>query len=452
MCTTRNKILILALILSALPFLSFAQTTEEQLVQDYINTLNAWLKNPFESEAKQFCAIFLKGNNSGIKDQIVQEYNTEGEKVLHCSPRSYLSIFNERNRRQRITVELIGSPIVDKQRKTVTAKIKFSGGLSLITVSDFWIENKKIEGIVANERQITNMRSNGTENAPLPQNIVVDESPATPPKDGQPSKQKDKPSQETNRTNPPKTTPSQPQTVLFHFTSSPENVSVNIDGSYAGRTPLTKALVPGTHVIDASRWRCKDFSKRMELNSYHPDIHIRLKQLLNRKFEIYIEGNYLTGGMTAYGATLGGFLGNFNLEATYYMCLDKSEDIYWCDNERLPVKCNYTPDLIASAKLGYGIRIGTRFRITPQAGANYFTLKEEVENDQEIAQNVNSLNLLGSIRFSFAAAKHLKLSVTPEYHKNFKTSAGFEVLKETSPIIQDWTEGINVKFGLALFF
>ncbi|MBQ9213558.1 MAG: hypothetical protein IJ150_06430, partial [Bacteroidales bacterium] len=182
------------------------------------------------------------------------------------------------------------------------------------------------------------------------------------------------------------------------------------------------------------------------------DITIKQKRYLNRLFEFYLEGNYLMNGMTAYGATIGGFLGNFNLEASYYIPTDKVEDIYWCDNEMLPLKSNYTPEILASGKIGFGIRIGTRFRITPQAGAYYLTLKEEIDNNKEIAPNTSGINLVGSLRCSFAVARHLKISVTPEYVKSFKASAGFEALRNVSPTIQNWSDGINLKFGLALFF
>lgn len=448
MFTTRSKILVMTVLLSALPFIGFAQTAGEQLVQDYVRLLNAWLGDPFTDKQNQFCAIFLK--ESGIKDEIVQKFNSE-DVFVAVPPIKYLSIFTERNKQQRIKVELIGKPIVDIQRNEVVAKIKFSGGISLVTISNFWIKNKKIEGIVMNDREKTLMVQNHTENAPLEphQQVAV--------QDNQPSKPKDNPSQnqQPKKNNSNNTTPSKPQTVQYRFTSSPSYTRIYIDGHYAGSTPLTESLVPGTHTIKAESWRCKDYQKQMTLTPYNTDIHIRLKQLLNRKFEFYIEGNYRTMALPSAGATIGGYLGNFNIEASYYLPLDKSEDIYWCNDIDMPYKTVYTPDVAASAKIGWGIPVGTRLRITPQAGANYCSLKEDNDGNKEdktFANQANVINIIGSVRFSFAVVKHLGISVTPEYLYMFKTSEGYEVLKEVSPKIQDWTDGFNLKLGLVLFF
>ncbi len=264
--------------------------------------------------------------------------------------------------------------------------------------------------------------------------------------------------QANNSNNATNIKPAKENGIPFKFTCSEGSSSIYIDGIYVGSTPLTKYVEPGTHTIKAEhrkKSRYKPFEKQMLLTDNNTDIHIRLKQLLNRKFEFYIEGNYCSMALPSAGATIGGYLGNFNMEASYYLPFDKSEDIYWCDDINMPYKTIYTPDIAASAKIGWGIPVGTRLRITPQAGANFCSLKEDNDGNKEdktFANQANVIDIIGSVRFSFAVVKHLGISITPEYLYMFKTSEGYEVLKDVSPKIQDWSDGFNLKLGLVLFF
>lgn len=457
MCTTRNKHLAVAFFLCLLPFAGLAQTPE-QLVKDYVRLLNDCLDGYYDDEIQLFQSIFCNnGNDACIMDKLVYEFNSRHD---FLDPPNYVSMFDEKESRDKngqreyvIKVELKETYIKaqSENKSEIIAKLFFSGGSNKLrnftTISIFVIENGKINRIMPDFDGIKDLDKGGT-GMPKPQQQVAI-------KDTKPTND-NVPLPKNNQTNKPSnTTPSKSQTVQYHFTSTPDYASVYVDGRYIGMTSTSMALVPGTHSIKVTRWRCKDYQKQMLLTDYNTDIHIRLKQLLNRKFEFYIEGNYCSMALPSAGATIGGYLGNFNMEASYYLPFDKSEDIYWCDDINMPYKTIYTPNIAASAKIGWGIPVGTRLRITPQVGANFCSLKEDNDGNKEdktFANQANVIDIIGSVRFSFAIVKHLGISVTPEYLYMFKTSEGYEVLKDVSPKIQDWSDGLNLKLGLVLFF
>lgn len=241
------------------------------------------------------------------------------------------------------------------------------------------------------------------------------------------------------------------QTAVYRFTSTPNYASIYVNGENIGITTITKTLTTGTYTIKATKPGYKDFEQQMQLSSSEPEVNISLKKIYNYKNELYVEGNLRTLTMTAVGGTIGCYLHNVNLEASYYYSFSKSEDIYWCEKDVWPARCVYAPALNLSAKVGYGIPVATRFRITPQIGGIFIKLDED-GNLKSVADGANSANLLGSVRFSMALSNLLMISISPEYQMNINSSAGYKALKDVSPKIKQWSEGFNVKLGIGIMF
>ncbi len=157
----KNKYL-LTLVLCILTFVVKAQTTPEQVVENYVNLLNEWQRSPDNTEKRKkvLASLQTEGDGCGMKDEIVQNYNT-GTK--HCLPNEYLTIFYDEGHRNHIKVEIVGNlkKNSDDDITIVTAVLSYSGGISLTTVSDFWIVGGKISGIVSNELEITKIRKKG---------------------------------------------------------------------------------------------------------------------------------------------------------------------------------------------------------------------------------------------------------------------------------------------------
>lgn len=240
----------------------------------------------------------------------------------------------------------------------------------------------------------------------------------------------------------------------FNFTSNPIGAILYVDKSYVGNTPCSKELTTGTYTIRATKVGYKDFIKSMQLSSSTPNVNIVLRKIYNYKNEFYIEGNVRAGTLIAMGATLGGYISNVNVEASYLYGVGKSETIYWSGNNTQPLASNYAPSMNVSGKVGYGFPISTRFRLTPQIGVNFLKLKETMESGASVtpADGAYAASGLVSLRFSAAIVDHFAVSLSPEYSFCLMKSDGYTALSEVSPKIKKWSEGFNVKLGITAFF
>ena len=242
--------------------------------------------------------------------------------------------------------------------------------------------------------------------------------------------------------------------ALYQITSNPTDAQITIDKDYVGVTPCNKELVTGLHTIKATKSGYKDYHKSIQLNSSTPTIYIPLKKIYNYKNEFYIEGNVRAGAFVAYGASIGCYIQNFNAEVSYLLGTEKSETIYWSNNTSQPASCNYSPSMNISTKIGWGIPVSTRFRITPQVGISILKLTETIEESSNnvSADGANVTNGVASLRFSAALFNHFAISITPEYLFSMNKSKGYTALSDISSKIQKWGEGFNVKLGITAFF
>ena len=239
------------------------------------------------------------------------------------------------------------------------------------------------------------------------------------------------------------------QVAVYRFTSTPAGANIIIDRQNIGSSPCSRELTSGSYQIKATKPGYKDFNKRMQLNSSDPMVNITLKKIYNYKNEIYIEGNVRNGSLVSIGGTLGAYVSNLNLEASILTSSTESEIIYWSGNNSQPYPCNYKPYLNVSGKVGYGVSVGTRIRITPQTGINFIKLKESA--GAAYADGAYAISGLASVRLSAAIINHLAISVSPEYDFGLYKSKGYTALSDVSPKIWDWCSGFFIKYGLTIF-
>ena len=244
----------------------------------------------------------------------------------------------------------------------------------------------------------------------------------------------------------------------YKFTSSPSGAAIIVDGESIGTTggsqPCTKDLTTGEYRIQATKAGYLNFDEKMKLSSDNPNVHVKLLKIYNYKNEFYAEGNFKAGSFMGYGATIGGYFQNVNAEVSYLMGSGKSETIYWSGNNTPPIACTYSPSTNITLKLGYGIPLSNRYRITPQAGVGLVKLKETIEEGGNTtpADGANTTMGLVGVRFSAAIANHFAASISPEFGFSMSKSKGYEALSEVSSDVKKWGEGFNVKLGLTVFF
>ena len=242
------------------------------------------------------------------------------------------------------------------------------------------------------------------------------------------------------------------KTTLFQFTSIPTGADLTINGQKNFSTNCSVELETGKYEIKATKRGYKSYHKTLFLNSSNPNVKIPMKKVHNYKNEFYAEGSIRAGAFFAFGGNFGGYISNFNIEmAAYYGT--GHEYIYWNDGDLKPTQSFYSPELTISGKLGYGIPIDTRFRITPQVGFNHLRLKEST-NDTSIspAKGANVTSAVLGIRFSGVIASHFGLSLSPEYTIASIKSKGYKVLSNVSSKIKKWGEGFNIKISIMMKF
>lgn len=244
------------------------------------------------------------------------------------------------------------------------------------------------------------------------------------------------------------------QVAVYRITSNPTGAYVYINKTPLGTTPCSKELTTGNYHIKATKVGYKDYEKDLALSSSSPNVEISLNKIYNYKTEFYIEANANVGSFLGMGATLGGFIHNINVEASYLYGMGKSESIYWSGNNSMPVEATYSPNMCITGKVGYGVAFGTRYRIAPQLGLGFVKLKETMVASSRYnpADGANAISGIIGLRFSAAIMNHFGVSLSPSFSIPVKKSKGFEALSNISSKIKNWGGGFNVKLGIAAFF
>ena len=179
-----------------------------------------------------------------------------------------------------------------------------------------------------------------------------------------------------------------------------------------------------------------------------------MSRIYNYKNEFYAEAGVRVGTFVSFGGTIGGYISNVNIEASAFYGTGNSETIYWSGNDTKPISSIYHPELVVNGKVGYGIAAGTRFRITPQLGINYLSLKESMQEESNVtpANGSNVTSALFGVRFSAIITNHFGVSLSPEYSFGVGKSNGYKELEAVSSKIKNWGQGFNVKLGLMIAF
>lgn len=244
------------------------------------------------------------------------------------------------------------------------------------------------------------------------------------------------------------------------------SANISIDGKAEGRTPLRINREAGTYRITISAHGYSTYSKNMRLDGNTKDMTINLHRNFTRPNEFYMQVGYNVIGSKALNVGMGGFIHNFNLEANYLQGLSDIDKVYWSDKSAESVPFTATYKITGGTfKLGWGIRLHSRIRFTPQIGCQILILKETTEESFKssdygywskyysgAAIDSKAASLTLGLRCNFALATWLGLSVTPEYLVGISKSNGFQALSDVSSKIKGSAEGLNCNVSLNIFF
>lgn len=171
------------------------------------------------------------------------------------------------------------------------------------------------------------------------------------------------------------------------------------------------------------------------------------KQYVKDK-ELYIEAGAGMGSTMTLAVAAGGYYANFNVELDYYFGFQKSPAIYWNYtgefHDYAPEVSTYSPSLILLCKMGYGIIVGSRYKITPQVGYRFTKLS----SNNGYLRGANCKAITIGLRAYYAISSNFGISLTPEYAIGVAKSDGFKILSDVTSKIKNMGEGFNAKFAL----
>lgn len=256
--------------------------------------------------------------------------------------------------------------------------------------------------------------------------------------------------------------------VAVEFTSKPKNSKVIIDGTYIGITPISNILSSGKHTVEyqhagyASNNWTRDFKTDNEV------FNKNLNRIYYKNNEAYMEGGAQTGTFLAYYGIIGFNIHNVNFEGVYRGGIDKSEDVYLnYSNGSAPTSCTFKVKQYWGGKIGYAIKLGGRWRITPQIGGGSSELSLKANEgdvsynfvDNTFANYINDddkatyvVTGCADCKIEFALTRGVSMVVVPEYTMALKKGETYEKLEAVSSKIKGWGTGFNCALGLHFYF
>lgn len=233
------------------------------------------------------------------------------------------------------------------------------------------------------------------------------------------------------------------------ITSEPSGAAIRLNGQDKGVTPYREVLTSGDYDLRITHSKYRTYEQRVHLDSSSPKLHVKMERQYQLPTCVYLQPTYQVGGLTAFGAAIGAYVMNFNVEADYMIGSGK-ETLYWNyvgadpDGKR-PVEEEFSSSYY-STRFGYGFCYGTRLRITPQVGIGALS----VSGNQ--GSKGNRVNAMVEARVDYALASCVGLDLAPEFAFSLSESPVFSELSSVSSAIKGWGNGFNLRVGIYLFF
>lgn len=253
------------------------------------------------------------------------------------------------------------------------------------------------------------------------------------------------------------------------ISSTPPVASIYIDGKDFGTTPKTIThLNVGSHMLELKK--PKYVSIRKTINVIGDQItyvneHFTTKYTIQRlkdkanhnQFGVQLGADIVPTNSVALGVE-GYFpkIVGLTLEMGGFYGLGKSKECNWYDNKaELVGSATYNP-LGAYLNIGFGMRMGVQYRITPFAGVKYIALVSHWNNvgysSEDPAKNSNAVGAIVGCKFSYLINEHFQVFVASNYSFEASKSNGFKVISTEQPVIDKALGGLNTKLGVSYIF
>lgn len=253
-----------------------------------------------------------------------------------------------------------------------------------------------------------------------------------------------------------------PITGTLALTSSPLGANVTIDGKNYGTTPVNvNSLVTGSHKVTLSSDGYKEESRtfiiqenqttalNVILNSNSKagvtkTLPQKIQQADSPLYSGYIQASGQAGMMMGFGGNAGAYIYGFNAEAYITMAIGK-QLIHLYNVETLEDLEANISGMMFGGKLGYGIKVSSKVRVTPQLGVGILNIKGGDLGSNAICATAGA-------RVEIAFGKRFGVSLTPEGQFAVSKKEVFKRLEEISDKIKRWGTGANIRIGVFVIF
>lgn len=253
-------------------------------------------------------------------------------------------------------------------------------------------------------------------------------------------------------------------TGTVSVTSEPSGAQIYFDNQYGGTTPFKKEKVLlGTHTVEVRKSGYNVAKRPVYItgeNSFQ-SVNVVLEKIkyLDRN-NFYFGAAYQFGHLESITGIMGFYAANFNLEVGVGFPRETPQKIYWLTNPEgwsgttYQDEYDYNIPVFFRAALGYGLRMGNYFRLTPQVGIQSY----RIEGTSALDQSINSRQLSyvmsaqGILRWDCVISRHIALTLTQSYEKSVKRGELAEALENSTDFMKKWVNGVTIKAGLEIYF
>ena len=266
--------------------------------------------------------------------------------------------------------------------------------------------------------------------------------------------------------------------------STPSNAAVYVDGQHVGDTPVLVDIIIGNHKVSLKKTGYTDKSADVTIlegevrplklvlsntstTSMDSGNHTnsddgksrpkgkKSKSIIKRSC-FYISGEYQFVGLSGIRGDIGGYIKNFNIEANIIYSFKSSETIYWYNTNDISTPYSYTyKPIYYGGRLGYGINLGKRFRITPQIGAGVLSIIGDAVEEGKYGLHATDgycIVGVGSLKLDLHLTPFMAITVTPNYSMPFVKSSMYSQLYGASPTFKRYVSGFSLSAGLCFCF
>ena len=261
--------------------------------------------------------------------------------------------------------------------------------------------------------------------------------------------------------------PLEPVKGIIRADSDPADANVYMDGTLKGKSPLLiDNLHAGTYAIEFRKRGYRPYTTSVNVRT--EETYKAEAQLRRVNHNVYAGIGYQAGHVSGITAFAGLYLWNLNIEAGYLMPSVSAERTWWVTSPDVwtgsttQVVYDYTLKSAFMGSMGYGIPIGKRLCLTPNAGAVLYRMEgtyspqdgDPVTASSDACSTARTYTVSGrlSARMEYSPVKYLSVTLAPSYEFPLSKGGQAAQLDESTDLIGKWCGGFSVNASLKVYF